>query len=139
MYYLKDVPFLDRKGEAVKLRGGEQTSVSLVRLIVGGWNPTPSIKESTLTAAQIRTWQKLMDDLDVGSVEGYLALEDERFALVKHLTVPFMLSPNFGIVTGNNVASLAQYVPQMEDFLNSVATTKPEAPNGAAAESTVAA
>ena len=135
MYYLKDVPFLDRKGEQVKLRGDDQTSVSLIKLVVGGWQPSRDIKESNLTAAQTRIWQKLMDDLDKGPTDGYLALEDDRFALVKHLTVPFMLSPNFGVVSGNSIASLAHYVPQMEDFLGSVSSTKPEvSPNGVPAE-----
>ena len=76
-----------------------------------------------------------MDDLDKGPADGYLALEGDRFALVKHLTVPFMLSPNFGVVSGNTIASLAHHVPQMEDFLASVSSTKPEAsPNGVPAE-----
>ena len=135
MHYLKDVPFLDRKGERVNLRGEEQTTVSLIRLVVGGWQPSRDIKESNLTAAQSRIWQKLMDDLDTGSANGYLPLEDDRFALVKHLTVPFMLSPNFGVVSGNTISSLAHYVPQMEDFLGSVSSTKPEvSPNGVPTE-----
>ena len=133
MYYLKDEPFLDRKDEQVVLGVTPQTVGSLVLAVVGGRQPTRDIKESVLSPSRIRTWQKLLDDLEKGPEDGYYSIEDDRWALLRLLVIPMMQSPNFGVVISNQVRPLAQYVPQMEDVLNAVTTKKPEpalSPNG---------
>jgi len=139
VYYLKNEPFLDRKGGQVVFGTEPQTTGSLVLAVMAGWQPTREIRESALTPAQIRTWQKLLDDMEKGPQDGYYALEDDRWTLVKQLIIPMMQSPSFGVVISNRLVPIAQYVPQMEDVLNAVTNKKPEteappvSPDGVAA------
>ena len=128
VYYLKDEPFLDRKGEQVVLAEEPQTTGSLITAVIAGWLPLRDVKETNLSPNQIRIWQKLMDDLEKGPVDGYYALEDDRWSLVKHLMIPLMQSATYGIVVSGRIVSIARHVPQMEDVLNAVTNKKPEAP-----------
>lgn len=126
MQYLQDGPFLDWRGQPLTIGGEPVTVCSLLALLVGGWQPLQGVKETNLTPAQVRTWQRLMADLEKGPEGGYLALEDDRFALARSLALALMAGAS---VTENGVkTSLARHLPQLEDILSAVTSKK--SPNG---------
>jgi hypothetical protein len=107
MHYLKDGPFDDhRKGVDPKTIG------EILAELAGNYIP---IQGMALKTAEIRKLNKAIDVLETGPEDGYFALEDEDFKVLKEVAVTLAEATN-----------MARSAPVIEDALNEATTEKVE-------------
>ena len=106
MHYLKDGPFDGHRGQ------GEETIGETLAGLAGQYVPVQGL---TLKTAEIRKLNKAIDVLEADPEDGYFAIEDEDFKVLKQVAVT--LAEN---------SSLARSAPIIEDILNGAVTEKPE-------------
>ena len=105
MHYLKDGPFEGYRGQGDKTIGETLAGLS------GQYVP---IQGLTLKTAEIRKLNRAIDVLESDPEDGYFAIEDEDFKVLKQVAVT--LAEN---------SSLARSAPVIEDILNTAVTEKP--------------
>jgi hypothetical protein len=107
VHYLKDGPFNGHRKDVEPKSIGE----ALIEL-AGNYIP---IQGMTLKTAEIRKLNKAIDVLEAGPEDGFFALEDEDFKVLKQVSVALA-----------EVSNMARSAPVIEDALNGVATEKLE-------------
>ena len=106
MHYLKDGRFQGHRG---------QDDNSIGDTLAGLAGQYVPIQGLTLKTAEIRKLNKAIDVLEADAEDGYFAIEDEDFRVLKRVAVS--LAEN---------SSLARSAPIIEDILNGASTEEPE-------------
>jgi hypothetical protein len=106
--YIKDEPFLDRKGGVVVSDDFPEgiTSKGILEL-VGHWNPG-LMQQVPLDINKIRHLQNCLDALDSEPVEGRIAFETTDFDVLKEVV------PKMAVF----IPVLAWHSPQIEKMVN---------------------
>lgn len=106
MRYLEDGPF-----QGHKTIDEEKTIGEVFAEVASSYVP---IEGMVLKTAEIRKLNKSIDVFEAGPEDGYFALEDEDFNVLKRVLVTLVESTN-----------LARSAPDIEDILNGAMAEKP--------------
>ena len=122
MQFVKEAPFLDRKGTVVVLPPGADraepvalTNGFVLSLLFNAYSPGTGLK---LEIPEYRTFGKVQDVLEAGPENGFFKFEDSHFELLKrvclHMAVCLLLP------------ELNRNSPQVEELLNSATARLPK-------------